>query len=373
MHVRGPNDVEDAFTTLALGGSHSCALDSLGKVYCWGKNSSGQVGNGSARRFTLTVSPSPVRLTAMNITVNGERSCAIDMNSRVLCWGANSSGELGIGNTVLQVSPIFVETTQQFIRVTAGVDHTCGLSVAKETYCWGANSFHQIGTNAGTELHPRLLESSPQFEFIDAGSDFTCGLTATGSVYCWGSNAGQVLGLSADIRSQARPVLISSDSVFHTLSAGAHHACGLTRGGRAYCWGSNAFGQLGTGMPDVQSNAPTVVAGNHQFLQISAGSAHSCALDAQWVAWCWGNNVEGALGTTSVNPLQPTPMKVDSGERFLEIIASKSGSFSCARRTDNAVYCWGGNSSGQLGIGRFSETEDSLRVVRTPRRLAPSF
>jgi alpha-tubulin suppressor-like RCC1 family protein len=144
---------------------------------------------------------------------------------------------------------------------------------------------------------------------------------------------------------------------FIAVSAGREHTCALVTDGTAYCWGSNEFGQLGIvndtttcrrdDRPIPCRRQPVAVAGGLKFQKIRAGGLHTCALTLDSHIYCWGDNVHGALGVPGVAQ-SSAPVQVLSTALFTDLAAG--GSHSCGLRTDGVLFCWGANESGQLGI-----------------------
>ena len=361
------------FDLLSLGGTHSCGLDSAGTTYCWGNNAHGQTGNGSARRYTLTASPVAVAAPSAfsALSVNGEHACALDGFGGAWCWGNNRDGELALGHTVAQPHPTAASTTERFTSISSGVAHVCGVTSTGGLLCWGYNAFGQLSITGGSRSIPTQVSSVSNVKEVAAGGDFTCILNVTGAVSCWGSNAGQVLGLPANVAATPTPNPLSSSAVFTSISAGLRHACAITTAQQVYCWGDNGGGQLGIGTSEPSSPAPTMIASSRLFTRVSAGGTHTCALTTVGEVMCWGTNVEGAVGPTAA-AIEPAPVSVPLSETARDVVAAKSGAYSCAVTTES-VWCWGSNTSGQLGIGKFSETVDSLRIIRMPRRIAQPF
>ncbi len=131
-----------------------------------------------------------------------------------------------------------------------------------------------------------------------------------------------------------------------SVTVGGAHACGLTTIGRAYCWGRNAYGQLGTGTT-VNSTHPMRVTGAVAFASITAGLEHTCAVDSAGAAYCWGQNSQGQLGNGTTTQ-QTTPVAVTGGLTFASVEAGYQ--FTCGvTTTTNVGYCWGDNFYGQLG------------------------
>jgi alpha-tubulin suppressor-like RCC1 family protein len=202
---------------------------------------------------------------------------------------------------------------------------------------------------------------------IEAAAYHTCGRTAAGAAYCWGDNGAAQLGIGALSPPNATTLQpVSGGLTFASVSVGGVHACGLTAGGAAYCWGADVYGGLGGGAPGPEtcsfgfpcSSAPLAVAGGRTFSSLSAGWGPTCAVTANGSAYCWGDNLDGALGvgadtgsvqSCSVGPCSYTPLAVAGGLAFTMLGA---GNFhACGLTSNGAAYCWGDNAAGELGIG----------------------
>lgn len=151
------------------------------------------------------------------------------------------------------------------------------LIAALTSACFG----QLIGTNPTGHRDRSSRVASKQalsFSIISAGQDHTCGLTKAGEAYCWGSNSNGQLGIgNADDERHEIPLRVAGHLHFQSLSAGFQHNCALDADGRAYCWGSNEYGQLGTGSR-TQSSEPIAVVDSTKFDSISAGATHTCGV-----------------------------------------------------------------------------------------------
>ena len=182
------------------------------------------------------------------------------------CWGYNGDGQLGNGETGGTVGP----QTNGFVGevIDAFGQSTCAIDRENRSWCWGRNNYGQLGLfEEGSDepdidddvLEPTLVVGELTFDQISGGEDFACGVTATGSLYCWGRNTDEKLGLGqpfADLRSVTEPTRVGSDSDWVSVSLGNDHACALRQDGSLWCWGKNNSGQLGVGDTDGRS-APT--------------------------------------------------------------------------------------------------------------------
>jgi alpha-tubulin suppressor-like RCC1 family protein len=186
-----------------------------------------------------------------------------------------------------------------FTAVTLGDAHTCGLRNDGVVLCWGSNQNGRIGdATTADRLEPTPTANPGSFAAVAAGGSHTCALTTTGAALCWGNgNSGQ-LGTGTATPQQIVPVPVAGSTLFDRLSAGFAHTCALQADGKAYCWGSNGSGRLGDGTTTLRP-APVAVVGGAKFAVIAAGAEHTCGRSTAGSAICWGRNQEGQLGDNS--------------------------------------------------------------------------
>lgn len=344
---------------------HSCAVDTNGDAYCWGHNAYGKLGTGYFSPRENTPQLVTGGHTFKSVSTGRDHTCGVTTSGDAYCWGNNFHGQLGIGSIsypFAEATPMLVTGGHSFESVSAGRYHSCGVTTAGDAYCWGGNYDGQLGTGSISYKNPTplLVTGSLTFEALSIGLDHTCGLTTAGVGYCWGNNFyGQVGdGTNGSTNSQRpSPTLILGGHTFQSLDAGQYHSCGLTTNSDAYCWGSNFNGQLGTGFTSLWENSPQLVTGGHSFESVSAGGFHSCAVTNSGAAYCWGQNLNGQLGTGFVSSYpyywETTPMLVTGGQTFQWV--SAGAYHTCGTTTSLDAYCWGANGSGQLGDGAFTE------------------
>jgi alpha-tubulin suppressor-like RCC1 family protein len=242
------------FHRVSAGGKHSCAVSPSGGIYCWGSDASGQLGNGTGAGSAAA----PARAGALafrDVGAGSEHTCGVAAElGRVYCWGANASGQLGDGSRAQRQSPVPVADTRHYSSVKAGASHTCSVVSAGDAFCWGRNDQGQLGTGGTSDVDvPTLVAGLQDVTRITTGADHSCG-EVVGMAYCWGRNADGQLGTTSPAESRT-PVLVQPRSDFVSLSAGGRHSCGVLASGAVLCWGHNASGQLGTGT-DAASNTP---------------------------------------------------------------------------------------------------------------------
>lgn len=238
-------------------------------------------------------------------------------------------------------SSFVVKPLPSFQHLTTG-GIICGLSFQGELFCW----------TEGVTAFPAPIAAG--FQFTEVGtSGHMCGL-ASGVAYCWGANGAGQLG-DGSTTDRTTPTLVSGGLTFAHLAVGNLYTCGVTIGGTAYCWGANTNGELGNGTTQ-PSAVPVEVSGGHSFSQISAGrigTASTCGITSLQIAWCWGANNDGQLGTGDSLP-STTPRQVIGGVTFQSI--SVSNFQTCGISTSQVAYCWGPNVYGGLGDGTLVST-----------------
>jgi alpha-tubulin suppressor-like RCC1 family protein len=290
------------WSQVVAGNAHTCGRRG-GAIYCWGKDEDGQLGNGEEKE-TWFLTPQRVG-TGEDwgaLAAGGDHTCAIRQGA-LYCWGRNTEGQLGDGTTQNRHAPTRVGTDMDWIAVTAGLQHTCGLR-GNDLYCWGDNAFRQLGDRTNQDRQQPVPIGLPGgWSGICAGDKHTCGFLS-GSLYCWGSNAFSQLGLQGT-NEAPEPAVVPGQQPWETIVCGGDHTCATRSGGDLYCWGRNNRGQLGDGkMAD--SAMPLAVIPTATGLSI--GRYHACAVQNA-VFRCWGENDYGQLGDGTTDQ-RPRPVAV---------------------------------------------------------------
>ena len=341
------------------GGVHTCAINSVASLYCWGTNWNGAVGDGTTTDHLTPVLVAGSIAFAQIATGTGH-SCALSEAGDAYCWGRNYAGQLGDGTTTDRTLPTLVLGGLSFTSIDVGFNHSCAITASGAAYCWGGNDLGQLGdgTSTADRTSPFAVAGGLNFSVIRAGSKHTCALvTTSGLAYCWGANGlGQIgngAGGLSDSDMVTSPTAVSGGRAYSQLDAGGSHNCAVT-GNFTYCWGWNGYGQIGVSSSQTCAGARPCVKAPARLspsLKISAvglGTSHSCGLEeASGVLHCWGNNTHGQLGDgTTTN--RPTPVVV-TGVTLKSIRGGNS--FTCGVGVDNQARCWGINIFGALGTG----------------------
>ena len=335
---------------LAAGGAHACLLRQDGHVTCWGRNSDGQLGDG-----TRTPRSTGVRVDGLDdaqaIAAGERHACAVRAGGSVVCWGADDTGQLGDGAGPDRPTPAPVPGVSGAVGIAAGAGFSCALLADQSAVCWGDDRNGELGDGAPSVMPrgPTAVAGLTDATGLAANGQHACAIRAGGSLVCWGSNATGQLGDGTLInRSQPVPVVGLHDVT--AVATGLSHTCALSAAGLS-CWGSNSQGQLGVETPTSTApiTAPMPVPLVATPVAIAAGAQHTCAVRSTGAVLCWGQNGTGQLGEGSMSSLaEPVPVTgLDTG-----VAVSAGATFTCARTSDGAVFCWGDDHDGELGTGR---------------------
>lgn len=320
---------------IAAGHRHTCMRLADRSVWCWGANESGQVQPGVTDHPVARPARTPLPADAVAVRAGERHTCALTSDGRVTCWGTPADGRLGTDATSLEPARQLVPGLTQARGLAVGTAHACAVTTGGRVYCWGRNRGSALGSG---EIGPPSSPDEAQVAGLDdaasvvAGDDFACARRSSGTVACWGRNDDGQLGDGTRVgRRQARDVQ-GLTNVTH-LAAGADYACAVTQG-RVLCWG------------DGHGPRPQPVAGLRDMAFVTAGRQHACALDRRGSAWCWGDNAYLQLGNATPGR-SPQPVRVDGLPPVSTIAAGAH--HTCAATPAGVVYCWGRNSNGQIG------------------------
>lgn len=318
----------------------------------------------------------------ISVVAGAKHTCGLTAQRSVYCWGSNYLGQVGDGSGTDRTIPTPVAVGEGLaagtvVAISAGLTHTCALTFHGRAYCWGYNGGGRLGDGTTAQFRPApvLVRSTPSLPHgrvraVAAGGRHTCAIAEGGSASCWGTNDHGQLG-DGSTTSRGLPAPVALGIPVSAIGPGNLHTCALTTSRRLFCFGYNQFGQLGDG---TLLDAPTpreVGAGQGlvpgTVAAVDAGAAHTCALTAGGAAYCWGRNTTGQLGDGAVLD-QPLPVQVQApltgGDFTANAISAGAGHTCVVARV--GVHCWGDNTMGQLGTGGPPVSARPLRVLSWP-------
>ena len=338
---------------IAAGDGVSCTVMTGGAVLCWGDNTYGQLGDGTTTQRSLpTAATGPGYGMPAAVAVHEGHSCAVQTDGSALCIGRNSHGQLGDGTTTQRLTLVAVSgLANNTAAIGVGSQHSCALTKGGAVLCWGYNGDGELGNGTTTDRWTPTPVSGlgSGVAAIAVGDTHTCALTTGGAVLCWGGNANGQLG-DGTSTNRLTPVAVSGlGGGMAAVSAGWSHTCAVTTGGAVRCWGDNTYGELGDGTTIGRLTPVAVIGLTSGTAAVSSGADFTCAVTTGGAALCWGYNRDGELGDGTTTE-RWTPVAVSGLTSGVAAIAA-GGSHACALTTGGADLCWGHDGTGELGLG----------------------
>jgi hypothetical protein len=342
------------------------AVDSTGRVLAKMTGSAWVVAEFGGNRDSALVRVVPQRVddgTAYITASVGEGHCALTNTGLAHCLTTT------LGDSVPSLEPLPGATGLALTALSVSDSHRCGLDGDGTMHCWGSNSFGQFLNGTRVPLAATTGSvggSGGRFGALAAGSAFTCAArSADAVVLCAGENRSAQLGrLPLQMDTLVAPV--SGNFAARAIAGRDVHTCAIDLDGAAWCWGINVSGASGLG----SGATPRRMSATGRFASISVGTNHSCALSVDATAWCWGNNTSGQLGLNENDNLpHSTPDPVFTDRRFASIAAGNA--YTCGVSLTDELMCWGAVPpvavSSRLGpfrgVPRFMAPEQRFRAV----------
>jgi alpha-tubulin suppressor-like RCC1 family protein len=377
-------------------------------MYCWGNSADGQAG--AASSGSTVDAPKQITGTWSKLSAGGFHTCGISTTDQLSCWGRNTSNQLG------GTQPIAVPAGNngKWTSVKAGPTHTCAVAGAK-TYCWGAGTEGSLGNGAfSNSATPVEVSAVGALGSLATGENFSCGAVndadaaSSFQIHCWGSNQYSLL-LTNDAKVNVPQIVTKGGTPAWTAFAvGAHHMCAV-EAGLLYCWGSNADGAVGSGVPDPTPVATATLVKTSAVLHsvIDNCSPNPCkngglcaSSTSGYTCDCTGTGFGGANCTSETDECSMTPgicgqgtcrdrldgdgytctcpdglIDLDNTGTTCVSVKEISGGYNhtCVLTASNTLHCWGSNRYGQFGLGAVGTgayyPNETSQTIRTPLRI----
>lgn len=344
----------------------------------WGYNHRGQLGDGSLQNADLPVTvklPRGIKITVVRAGCND--SVALSSDGRVYAWGDNSYGQLGDGTTSARTVPVRVKLPRgvTVTAIRAGCFDNLALTASGRVYAWGDNSFGELGDGSHTDRHRPVqvrLPGGTRIQAISAGCGHNLAMTSTRHLLAWGSNQYGQLGTGTVTDSDVPiRVRLPGGVTARIVSAGCYHSIAMTSAG-LFGWGLNTSGQLGNGTT-TDSDAPVAIRivrrgpSIGRPVSVFAGCYHTLVLFSKGSILAWGDDTYGQLGNGSTTSSDtPVSVHMSAGAHVRAISAACYQSY--AVTAAGQVLAWGYNGDGELGDGLLADADLPV-IVRLPAGL----
>lgn len=356
---------------VSAGGFQTIARRADGKLYAWGQNNWGQLGdNSNLQRLSPVAVNNGAGTTAWRQVAVGDQFAVgiragtgtATTGGTLWAWGLNSNGQLGQKNLINSNIPKQIGTDATWVSVSAGKYHVLALKADGTLWAWGRNSEGQLGdtTVLGRQEPVKVggtdKTNTATWIAFSAGGTHSLGIQKDGTLWTWGDNTyGQLGNASTSPTPVSTPAKIGT-ATYNLVSAGASHSMAIATNGTLWGWGSNSNGQLGNnttggGTPGVSNvTAPRQVSPDTDWNLVSAGGLHTLAVRKDGTLWAWGSNADGQLGDGSGADDAISPRQIGLDRTWVAISAGDG--HSAGLKADNSLWTWGRNADGQLGNGK---------------------
>lgn len=249
--------------------------------------------------------------------------------------GVTPAGETQLSNEVFLLP-------RMLVAVAVGQGYSCAIEGEGALWCWGLNHYGQLGNGTtDNKLTPTQVGTAVDWQKVATGGTHLCGIKGQGELWCWGHNYYGQLGDSTTGNKLVPTQVGGVSGGWQEFALGQFHSCGIKKDGSLWCWGNNTYGQLGLGALGVgHQNTPTQVGSDENWDKLVAGESHTCALKKTGAIWCWGLNSSSQLGDETQEN-KNVPVRVGVEEDWRAIAASNNRT--CALKNSDSLWCWGYN------------------------------
>lgn len=359
VQVGTSNGTSSGWVTVSAGSTHTVGLRDGGRLYTWGNNGNGQLGDNTTNQSRA---PKSINLAGVvEVAAGGSHTLAVTASGDLWAWGANGAGQLGDGTTTQRPTPTAIfqpgqtSSDHNWLAVQAGDNHSLGIRVSGAVASWGSNASGQLGrsTSSTPASKPGAVVGSMRLGAQALGSDKTFLIKSNGTLWAWGNPAQGGLGIQGTFNNTlptqvttTSPSDASNNWVKLAHAAGGVMA-GIKAGGSLWTWGHEIGGELGNGNGTTDTfNVPSRIgAATDTWKDVDCSMTHCVGLKSNGTLWSWGTTYHG---NSSSRTTVTAPTQV--GTRTDWIAASAGSGFTAGVRSNGSLWLWGKNDQGQLGI-----------------------
>ncbi|HET7538554.1 MAG TPA: hypothetical protein VFK05_01735 [Polyangiaceae bacterium] len=339
---------------VAAGDAGNTSQASAGGTNAISAGAGGESANGGAR----PTDP----LLGITVDAGDAHACATRYGA-LYCWGKGADGRLGLADLQDRDSPTRVGSDSDWLAVATGAAHSCALKTDGSVWCFGSSSVGQLGqgTIDSSSLPLRVPLSSKVLQ-LSSEANTACAVLETGELYCWGRNWEGNIGLNDTHPGvdQLSPVRSGDYNDWKLSATGDGHTCAVRGIGLLYGWGRNTAGNLGLGqIDDLQRRSATRIGDAEDWLSVVSGQDSSCGIRREGNLYCWGGNSFGNLGLGDRDQ-RLVPTQVVPGRVWQQIAIDTF--HACGIDADDNLYCWGRGIEGQLGTGDNDERLEPVSI-----------
>ncbi|MCP3922018.1 MAG: hypothetical protein GY714_05460 [Desulfobacterales bacterium] len=325
---------------ISAGSGHSLALKEDGRLYSFGENSDGQLGDDNRSGYLSQVGSDS---DWASVSAGENHTIALKKNGTLYAWGANNNGQLGDGTNTKKNTPVQIGSGNDWAFVTAGGNHSVALKKDGTLYGWGSVGYN-FGDGITEKNEPTQIGFDNNWNMITTSAGHTLAIKKDGTLYAWGFNRNGELGDGTGLGKNTI-TQIGSESDWVSVSAGGSHTIAIKKEGQLYAWGDNSWGQLG--FPDSTPNEIKQIGSEDDWAMITAGYSHSLSIKKDGSLYAWGDNYYNQLGDdTSSHRSEPT--QIYSENSWVSMVSGMY--YTLAIKNDGTLHTWGGSSNSDKDV-----------------------
>jgi alpha-tubulin suppressor-like RCC1 family protein/uncharacterized protein YjdB len=354
-------------STLTEGSNHTLGIKEDGSLWAWGGNYYGQLGLAVGDRDDRN---RPTRVGNDNdwasVQAGNEYTLALKEDGSLWAWGRNLYGQTGLPGvgTDYYEGPVYtptrVGTDTDWAALAVSSGTSMALKVDGTLWAWGYNGNGQMGLGYSDweyDGHPTPAQvgTDDDWAAVSMGTSHVLAVKTDGSLWAWGNNGYGQLGFGFDSYETFPPTRVDTASDWATPQAGAYHSVVLKTDGSLYICGENYMGSLGLGDYNWGKVVSFTRLDSYTYKHVSGGYYHYVAIRSNDRLYVWGDNRSGQLGLGWQDyDYHPVVLPIGSDTDWACVVAECS-SVSLALKSDGRLYTWGQGGNGQLGIGSWGD------------------
>jgi alpha-tubulin suppressor-like RCC1 family protein len=327
------------------------------ELYAWGGNEWGMLGNGTSG--SSAGSSVPIRIGDADlwrsVAAGYGHSLAVKSDGSLWAWGLNDNGQLGLGHTDNKTEPTRVGAASDWASVYCGSHSSYAVNTSGRLFAWGYNEFGQLGVGDKAEHLAPAQVGGTGWDKVSPGPLDCLAVKGDGTLWSWGYNVNGQLGLPADYKDHLTPTRVGTATTWKDVACGPYHTVAVTEptpgtnDDKFAACGSNHYGQIGLGFP-LYRCSPEKIGTTAGWLQVDASLTHGAGVRDDFSLWTWGYDIDGALGGSG-GLTAPARVGFDNDWGSVAAGAYTDSNYTMAIKKNGTLWAFGGNASGQLGLG----------------------
>ena len=379
VHRSSPVQVlsnQGSWVAIACGDDHSIGLDKNGKLWTWGLNAEGQLGDNTTNSKSSPVQTISLGTTWRNVYAGYKNLAGIKSDGTIWIWGDNSQGQLGDNTTASKSSPVQLASSFRFTWTSISLGKSVfaidsgNISVPKEQktlWMWGDNDNYRLGDTTTTNRNSPIqtYANGSNWSVISLGSKFSGAVKTDGTLWLWGNNSYGQLGNYGFAENDRPRLLNTGGSNWSEIICGSNFVIATQKDGTVWSWGCNKHGQLGN--LSFSENVPYPATNinfekNNPFISLSCGNDYAAGIKSDGTLWTWGYNTFGNLGdNTTIH--RNSPVQVGLNNIGWKVVSCGS-IHAAAIANDGSLWTWGYNAyDGRLGNNTLVHKSSPVQTI----------